>query len=85
MKIYSTDVQIWGTAYIRAENEEQALKILKEHILGQEIALDGELISGRSYDDPDLPTASLSPAATADTQALLNISWDIAEDLGEEK
>ncbi len=67
MAVWSVDVKITATAYIRAETQEEALKLAKE-LEGDGLELfeqDGDLpISGKQYDDPDLPDVSLSPAMT---------------------
>ncbi|KQS84298.1 hypothetical protein [Rhizobium sp. Leaf383] len=73
-KIFRTDIQIWATAYVRAETEEEALVKLRElGNRGIEVAdtdwstPDDDVethISGRHYSDPDLPELSLSPFMT---------------------
>lgn len=73
MPIYSVDVKIYATAYIRAESSEAALEIarglkntgfeLPEGFHGV-TGWGGIEISGRSFDDPELPDVSLSPAMT---------------------
>jgi hypothetical protein len=68
MNVYSIDVKIYATAYIRAETQEQALEIareLKDTALNFPDYVDSDpMISGRQYDDPDLPDLSLSPIMT---------------------
>lgn len=67
MPIYGIDVKIYGTAYIRADNEKQAAEraaslenvILQVRDAGSEVA-----ISGRNFTDPALPDLSISPAMT---------------------
>lgn len=69
-KIFSVDVMIFGTAYIRAESAEEAARIVAkmepclEFEPGQTIAENIE-ISGEKFDAASLPEFSLSPAMTA--------------------
>lgn len=67
MKLWSIDIKICATAYIKAETEEEAMKIandLKNNGLELD-EQDGETpISCKQYSDPDLPDVSLSPAMT---------------------
>lgn len=68
MNVYSIDIKICATAYIKAESEEEAERIFNatcvEH-MGGELPVDEYAdipVSGRQYNDPDLPEFSLSPA-----------------------
>lgn len=64
MNVYSMDIRIVGTAYVKAENEREARRKVRElRLSGLEVGGD-EMISGRPYDHPDLPEVSLSPAMT---------------------
>jgi hypothetical protein len=68
MNLYSINVRIYATAYIKADSEREARRIARE-LKGDVLQLredeDAELpISDRQYDDPDLPDVSLSPAMT---------------------
>jgi hypothetical protein len=77
-------VKIAATAYIKARSAAEALRIAKEmkydalelrEDMHQEVP-----ITGRRYDDPDLPDISLSPAMT------IHGPWNMAsaiEDHGE--
>lgn len=65
--VYSVDVMVGATAYIRAYDAEEARQ--KAQALSQQspqiLDHDGEVeVSGLRYDDPDLPDVSLSPAMT---------------------
>jgi hypothetical protein len=66
--LYSIDIKIYGTAYIKADSEEKALEIAKSlHMDGIELREDRDAeipITGQRFDDPDLPELSLSPAMT---------------------
>ena len=67
MKLYSIDVKIYGTAYIKADSPEHALEIaenLKNECIYTDTSFEGVEISGAKFDDPDLPEVSLSPAMT---------------------
>lgn len=70
MKLFSIDIQIAATAYILADDQEEAMEIaadLKDDTFEfsnrrQEIA-DGVVVTGESYSG-DMPSVSLSPAMT---------------------
>lgn len=64
MTIYSIDLKVAATAYVRANSKEEAIKALKDEIgkHGTDI-IDFET-SERKFDDPELPDISLSPAMT---------------------
>lgn len=67
MPIYQIDMQVCATAYIRAKNADEARKIAEELTYGSPAIADsgGDVeVSGRRFDDPDLPDVSLSPAMT---------------------
>lgn len=69
MNLYSVDLELTATAYIKAESYSQAMEIAKEHLQNQslELAEDPSTdppITGRRYEDPKLPALSLSPAMT---------------------
>ena len=67
MPIYGIDIKVYATAYIRADNEQQAAEraaslenvVLQVCDNGSEVA-----ISDRAFADPALPDLSLSPAMT---------------------
>ncbi|MFB2553934.1 hypothetical protein [Ensifer soli] len=61
--IYSADIMICATVYVRAATREQALQSIANMDRGLELR-EGGIISGRGYDDPRLPDLSLSPAMT---------------------
>lgn len=68
-QLYSIDVRVVATAYIRADSAEEATRIAREmkdstlevdpHTSGGDVE-----VSGLQFDDPDLPDVSLSPAMT---------------------
>lgn len=67
MKVYSLDVKVWATAYIKANNEEEALrkaKTLAGAYINEQDGIGEVEISGLSYNNPELPEISLSPAMT---------------------
>ncbi|TIW53855.1 MAG: hypothetical protein E5V54_24140 [Mesorhizobium sp.] len=71
MNLYSIELKICATAYIKAGNADEALTMAKD-LVGDGIELRedeyAELpISGKRYDDEDLPDVSLSPAMTIDS------------------
>jgi len=68
MPLYSIEVPICATAYIEADNPEEARK-KAERLKGACLVLQDAggstvPISGLRFDDPDLPKISLSPAMT---------------------
>jgi len=80
MNLYSIDVRVYATAYIRAGSEEAALAIakgLKDSALELNEQWGGDMvITGLTFDNPDLPDVSLSPSMTIigpadDAQAIL--------------
>lgn len=73
MAVYSIDVRIYGTAYIKARSEAEARKKLAKAIkddsgqlhLADDAGGSEDLpVCGRQFDDPELPAVSLSPAMT---------------------
>ncbi len=67
-KLFSIDVRLYATAYIKAETEAAALEIAKGlsgSCLEMHEDMDAELpISGKDFESEDLPDVSLSPAMT---------------------
>lgn len=66
--VYSIEINIVATAYIKAETPEAAL-VVAEALKGGFLELDeqedaGYPITGRDYGHPDLPPLSFSPAMT---------------------
>lgn len=72
MPVWSIDVKITGTAYVRANSAREARRKLPDQFdgepyLGLEMREGGAgdfEISGADFDDPTLPELSLSPAMT---------------------
>jgi hypothetical protein len=71
MPVYRIEVTIQATAYVRAEDANQAQTLMGAldgetfELSRRDMQLTDELsISGRQYDDPELPRVSLSPAMT---------------------
>lgn len=70
MAVWNLDLKAYVTAYIVADTAEAALEKLRKHFEGQphlgiEVATGpaGDFeISGKMFDDPDLPEISLTPA-----------------------
>lgn len=63
MKVYSIDLVVAATAYIKAENEEEAIAKIREFADG-ELMVEGTMISDAQFRSPNLPDVSLSPAMT---------------------
>lgn len=68
MNVYSIDIRVAATVYIKAGTRAEALakaKGLHGDCLNLEDGTQSDVeISGRRYDDPDLPEVSLSPVMT---------------------
>lgn len=96
MNLYSIDIKICATAYIKAESEEEAMKIAKEQLADTGMELPDNLdwlelpITGKEFDSPDLPDVSLSPAMTlygpwrGDEQPVEMVEEDLPEAEDEE-
>jgi hypothetical protein len=90
MKVYSVDVQMVGTAYIKANSEEEALVAARaffkfpegtETIPDQPDCLEDGSFCDLRLDHPDLPDISLSPALTF--HGIDERTMEMAEDLEE--
>lgn len=64
MTIYSIDLKVAATAYIRANSKEEAIQAIKDEIGKYGTDLIDFETSERKFDDPELPDISLSPAMT---------------------
>jgi hypothetical protein len=67
LNVYSVDLKLCGTAYIRASSERAARKIFRENfgkLCAVEIGADDVTISNRALDSERLPEASLSGTMT---------------------
>jgi hypothetical protein len=78
MKLFSHDIAIYATAYVKAETAEQAVEMLKL-FRGDTLELPpGGLIEEREYsylmDDPHVPLITLSPAMTVAEDQQINPS-----------
>lgn len=65
-KLYAIEIKVCATAYIKADSPEQALAHVEDlHLTGWELSkYAGEPISGLQFDDPNLPSYSVSPVMT---------------------
>lgn len=89
-KVYSIELPVTVTAYIRADSAEEALKVLRDEYLvpgGGEVATaDGTpsgndiLISGARYDSKKLPPISISPAITFSIAPEQELQVELVED-----
>lgn len=89
-RIYSCDVKVWATAYIVADSLAEARRIADE-LRGDGIdAEDRGQVSGDSFDHPDLPDVTYSPAMTVEHKGrwrgrvYLNEVVDVTDDSDEE-
>lgn len=65
--LYSMEINLCATVYVKASSEEEAVEKIKKLKYSSPAIPDsgGDVaISGLSYDHPDLPEVSLSPAMT---------------------
>jgi hypothetical protein len=77
MNVYSIDVRIVATAYIKAESEAEAKQIAAAQLAGSQLCLPDRVsqpegcveIFGLEYSHPDMPAVSLSPAMSVDGPA----------------
>jgi hypothetical protein len=69
MTLYSVDVRLVATAYIRARNKREALRIAVERYGGEpgpDVVVGASAdVSALRFNDPNLPDVSLSPCMTA--------------------
>lgn len=69
MNVYRAEVKLCGSAYIKANSQEEATKMLYEAFGRNEKRWEGVDVllasSERDFEDPRLPDVSLSPAMTA--------------------
>lgn len=63
LRVFSQDIRIVGTVYVKAISAAEARKKVKE-LQGDGIEVVGAMISGLQFDDENLPDISLSPAMT---------------------
>lgn len=64
-KLYSVDVKVYATVYVRGETKAQARQRLKAFLQENECleVAQGGVVTGRPF-DAELPDASMSPAMT---------------------
>lgn len=66
MNVYSFEVVLHATLYVKAENKAEALLLATSAADGAVIEVNhasGDIeVSGRMYSDPELPEVSLTPA-----------------------
>jgi hypothetical protein len=88
MKVFSTDLRLYATAYIVAETQEEADKIARD-LAGSTLEMpdgycgDGLEVWGGSF-NIDMPELSLSPAMTIAPLAEQEIAFDEADELDDE-
>jgi hypothetical protein len=88
-KLYSIDVQIWATAYIRADSEEQALEMAKA-MEGDSLFVEDDgpgLFTGRDFadlfHDDDIVDLTFSPCMTVgklDSEEIVDVAYDPDEE-----
>lgn len=82
MALYRTDIWIAATAYVQADSAEEAAEMVNTldmcgfDLDEQMLDLDGVEISGKRFDDPDLPELSLSPAVSVYTRNMRGQMFD---------
>jgi hypothetical protein len=88
VSVYSVEVAIWATVYVRASSQEEALELLRgeggekehSHFLEFPICDPGIEISGARFDDENLPEVSMSPAMTMTLTGITADKFDLVED-----
>lgn len=63
MKVYSVDIKMAATVYVRADNAKEARRMATAFSTNC-FEFRGEHVSSLEFDDPRLPDASLSPVMT---------------------
>jgi hypothetical protein len=85
MNLYSIDVRVYATAYIKAESKEEAERIAKEKLCNVGLEFPDTLdwmdppLSGLAYTNPNLPDVSLSTSMT-----IFGIDDDVEVQLSQE-
>lgn len=66
MNVYSFDVKLCGTLYVKATSPSRAAAAAQDFLNKAELEFlsDGVLVSERPFDDPTLPDVSFSPIFT---------------------
>jgi hypothetical protein len=62
MNLYSTEIRICATLYVKANSPEEALEKAAKFATDAPFEFEGQEVSDKGYDDPSLPEISLSPA-----------------------
>ena len=63
-KVYSADLRVYATVYVRASSEREARKMIRQK-LGDSLEAGGsDDICGLPYAHPELPDVSFSPMMT---------------------
>lgn len=88
MKVYSTDIKLYATAYIVADSEEEALEIAKSLAnttldLPEGYAGDSIEIWGGSFHN-EMPELTLSPAMTIAALEEQDLSLDLSEEIDDD-
>ena len=91
MKVFSIDVLVFATAYVKAKSQAEAFEIVERAFkdytyLDKGVPQGSEVeFSDACFSDPDLPTVSLSAAATIPPfQEWSEAIFDVAENLKED-
>ena len=75
--LYSCDLRVWCTAYVKAKDKAEALEKIKDMIgFTVQFTNGGESnveVSGARFDDPDLPEASISPVGTIEHRQIIEV------------
>lgn len=85
MNLYSMDIPVWATIYVKAKDEKEAKRIIRAQASSFLEAGTSQDFNEMQFDNPDMPNISYSPAMTvaekfAVTTARLNLA---AEDVPE--
>jgi hypothetical protein len=83
MTVYSIDVNVHATLYVRADNPAEAMQLIRglesQEIMEIPTGDFGMEVSGLRFDDPNLPKISLSPAMTVELEGISEDDLDEAD------
>lgn len=83
LRLYSCDVLVWATAYVKARSPEEARRLFMEQGAGEGLEVRGEGIDSRPLRylliDDDAPTVTFSPAMTVTEPGEQTLNFEEAE------
>lgn len=68
-QIFSSDVRLWATIYVVADDKEEAQRLIAERVADGAVDVgESEDVSGKRFESAVFPRISFSPAMTCDTK-----------------